>query len=118
MFGGGMRQVGVLAAAGLVALDEMLPRLAEDHATAARLAELIAEAPGVDLDASTVETNIVFFSLVEDARLSAPALVAGLSERGVLANALGPARIRMVTHYEVSMEDAEKAGRLTRELLS
>jgi threonine aldolase len=118
MFGGGMRQVGVLAAAGLVALDEMLPRLAEDHATAARLAGLIAEAPGVDLDASTVETNIVFFSLAEDARLSAPALVVGLSKRGVLANALGPARIRMVTHYEISMEDAEKAGTLTRGLLS
>jgi len=118
MFGGGMRQVGVLAAAGLVALDEMLPRLAEDHATAGTLARIIAAAPGVELDPATVETNIVFFSLAERAALTAPQLVAGLRERGVFSNALGPARIRMVTHYEISMEDAEHAGAQVADLLS
>ncbi len=117
LFGGGMRQAGVLAAAGLVALDEMLPRLAEDHRTARRLAEIIAEAPFVRLDPRTVETNIVFFELEEGTPLPAGELVARLREHGVLANALGPRRIRMVTHYEISMADAERAASVLVSLL-
>jgi len=117
LFGGGMRQAGVLAAAGLVALDEMLPRLAEDHLTARRLAGLIAEAPGVDLDPTTVETNIVYFSLTPGAKLDARALVAGLLERSILAHALGSNRVRMVTHYEISVDDVGAAGAAVQELL-
>jgi len=117
LFGGGMRQAGVLAAAGLVALDEMLPRLAEDHRTARRLAGLIAEARGVALDPVTVETNIVYFSLLPNAALNAGELVARLRERGILAHALGADRVRMVTHYEISMEDVERAGSAVQELL-
>ncbi len=117
LFGGGMRQAGILAAAGLVALDEMLPRLAEDHRTARRLAERIAEAPGVDLDPASVETNIVFFSVSPSAALDAAGLVARLRERGILANALGADRVRMVTHYEISLEDVEIAGEAVQELL-
>ncbi len=117
LFGGGMRQAGVLAAAGLVALDEMLPRLDEDHLTARRLAERIAEAPGVDLDPAMVETNIVYFSVTSEAALDAATLVERLRQRGVLAHALGASRVRMVTHYEISMDDVERAGAAVRELL-
>lgn len=117
LFGGGMRQAGVLAAAGLVALDEMLPRLADDHATARRLAELISDAPHVELDLQAIETNIVFFALEKAAPISAGDLVSRLREKGILANALGPRRIRMVTHYEISKADAELAGRTVCELL-
>ncbi len=118
LFGGGMRQAGVLAAAGLVALDEMLPRLAEDHVTARRLAELIAAAPHVDLDPGSIETNIVFFRIEEGTAPSAADVVTRLREKGILANALGPDQIRMVTHYEISMADVELAGQAVQEILS
>ncbi len=117
LFGGGMRQVGVLAAAGLVALDEMLPRLADDHVTARRLAELIAGAPAVELDPEEVETNIVFFSLGPASPLTAPALVDRLRSEGILANALGPDRVRMVTHYQITMDDVDRAGLVVQRLL-
>ncbi len=118
MLGGGMRQAGVLAAAGLVAFDEMLPRLAEDHATARRLAELLAELPGVVLDPAMVDTNIVFLHLAKDAALSARELAARLETEGVRAHALGPDSIRMVTHYEITMADVEKAAAAVRRLLA
>ena len=117
MFGGGMRQVGVIAAAGLVALDEMLPRLGEDHAAARRLAELVAEVPGIELDPATVETNIVFLRVAPDAALDAAALAAALAGEGVLVHALDRTSIRMVTHYQVSMTDVERAAVAVRRLL-
>ncbi len=110
LFGGGMRQAGVLAAAGLVALDEMLPRLAEDHETARQLAEHLAAIPAFDLDPSTVETNIVFFRVRPESGLTASELVERFRSHGVLAHALGPDRIRMVTHYEIAPEDIDHAA--------
>ncbi len=118
MFGGGMRQAGILAAAGLVALDEMLPRLADDHRTARRLAELLADIEGVVLDPAAVETNIVFFSLAADAPLGAAELAARLAEEGVGVHALGPDAVRMVTHYEISMDDVERAAAAVKRVLS
>ncbi len=118
VFGGGMRQAGVLAAAGLVALDEMLPRLAEDHTTARRLGELLVEIPWFEIDPTTVETNIVFFSLRPGFPITAAELVARFKERGVLANALGPDRIRMVTYYEISERDVEQAAKIIREVVA
>ena len=101
--GGAMRQAGVLAAAGLVALDTMVERLAEDHARARRLADLVADAfPASDYDPSTCTTNIVVFSH-PDAR----ALVATLAEHGVLAGTLAARRVRLVTHVGVSDDDLE-----------
>jgi len=88
MFGGGMRQAGVIAAAGLVALEEMIPRLHEDHATARRLAALLAEVPGIDLDLDSVETNIVCFGLTDATPLTARDLAEGLAAEGVLVHAL------------------------------
>ena len=117
MFGGGMRQAGVIAAAGLVALDEVLPRLAEDHATARRLGELLAEIPGVDLDLDTVETNILCFALGAGAGITAGELSARLAAEGVLVHALGANLVRMVTHYHVTMDDVEKAADAVRRVM-
>lgn len=104
--GGGMRQAGVIAAAGVVALEEMVDRLAEDHARARRLAEGIAGLPGIAMDPETVRTNIVIWSITSR-QISAAQLVAALRERGVQVNAIGPAQIRAVTHYGIGAGDIE-----------
>jgi threonine aldolase len=114
MFGGGMRQVGVLAAAGLVALESMTARLADDHANARLIAEGVADVPGVRIDPETVQTNIVIFDLEERAP-SADALSALLKERGILANSVAPRQLRMVTHNDVSRDDCLAAVAATRE---
>jgi threonine aldolase len=98
--GGGMRQVGVLAAAGLIALEQGPKRLSEDHANARLLAEALANTPGVIIDLNSVETNIVIFRLA--AGQGAPELAARLKERGVFISAFGPGAIRLVTHLDVS----------------
>ncbi|MBI4467338.1 MAG: low-specificity L-threonine aldolase [Acidobacteria bacterium] len=115
MFGGGMRQVGVLAAAGLVALEKHPPLLRRDHQKAQRLAEALREIPGVRI-AHQVETNILVFD-VSGTGLAAPELSARLKERGVLANAVDPNTMRMVTHYDVSEEDIERALRVLHEVV-
>jgi threonine aldolase len=97
--GGGMRQAGVLAAAGLVALEQMPARLHEDHANAKLLAEALANTEGVAIDPETVETNIVIFRLTGG--IKAADLVARLKARGILASTVGPDAIRLVTHHDV-----------------
>jgi threonine aldolase len=118
MFGGGMRQAGIIAAAGLVALDEVLPELGEDNRRAYELAVGLASHPAVVLDPSTVETNIVFFALTEDAGLSASELSSRLAEEGVLCHPLGGDSIRMVTHYHIGDEDVARAVEITSRVLS
>jgi threonine aldolase len=118
LFGGGMRQAGVLAAACLVALDEVLPRLAEDHATAQRLARQLAEIPGIQLDPETVETNIVCFGVAEGAPLDAVELASVLADQGVLVHALDHDSIRMVTHYHISSENVDAASDVVRRVMS
>jgi threonine aldolase len=113
--GGGMRQAGVLAAAGLVALEETPPRLHEDHANAQRLAQGLAELPGIDLDPERVVTNIVLFD-VSGTGITADEICARLKERNVLASGFGSS-IRMVTHYDVSREDIETALREIKEVI-
>jgi threonine aldolase len=98
--GGGMRQAGVLAAAGLVALEEGPKRLHEDHANARLLAEALSHMEGIAIDPHAVQTNIVIFHLT--GAVTAEQIVAGLKERGVLAGAVGPSSIRFVTHFDVS----------------
>jgi threonine aldolase len=98
--GGGMRQAGVLAAAGLVALRDNVERLAEDHARARRLAERVAAIRGLSIDPALVQTNIVIFE-VTPPDLGAPEVVARLKEDGVLALAIGERQVRAVTHYDV-----------------
>ena len=97
--GGGMRQAGILAAAGLVALGQMAARLHQDHANARLLAEALHHMEGVTIDLDTVETNIVIFRVT--GKLSATDLLARLKARGILASAIGPEAIRLVTHYDV-----------------
>lgn len=105
--GGGMRQAGVIAAACIVALEQMVDRLAEDHINSRRLAEGIAQIDGLSIDVAAVQTNIVYFDLISN-RLSAEAFIARLEERGVrLLRSGGPSRFRMVTHYGIEAEDIE-----------
>ncbi len=99
--GGGMRQVGILAAAGLHALDHHIERLADDHANA----RLLAEACGVDPE--TVDTNIVVVPHEDP-----PAFVAAAREADVLVAAVGPAAVRLVTHLDISRDDAERAAKV------
>ncbi|MER3456198.1 MAG: low specificity L-threonine aldolase [candidate division GAL15 bacterium] len=107
--GGGMRQVGVLAAAGLVALREMMHRLAEDHRRARALAEGLARIPGVEVDLARVHTNIVLARVA-----NAPAVMERLRASGVLALALDARTLRFVTHRHVNDEDVEHAVRALR----
>ena len=106
--GGGMRQAGVLAAAGLIALEDGPKGLAEDHANARLLAEALASTEGVAIDLASVETNIVIFRL--KAGKGAADLAARLKARGVLAGAVGPDAIRFVTHRDVSRKDSIDAA--------
>lgn len=108
MFGGGMRQVGILAAAGIYALEHNLGRLREDHDHARILAENLAKLPGVEIDLDTVQTNILIFD-VATSGLSAAEAVQKFEEHGVLALAIGPTRVRMVTHLDVSSDQVENA---------
>jgi threonine aldolase len=105
--GGGMRQVGVLAGAGLYALEHHVDRLADDHARAARLARAVAEAPEFVLDPTHVETNIVVAELQRPERQGA--ILAELEQRGVLADAMAPGRVRFVTHLGVDDAGVERA---------
>jgi threonine aldolase len=105
--GGAMRQAGIIAAGGVFALRHHVKRLAEDHANARRLAEGLAALPGVKLDPSTVETNLVFFDVT--GALDAATVVERLLARGVRMGALGPRTIRAVTHLDVSAEQVERA---------
>jgi threonine aldolase len=113
--GGGMRQAGVLAAAGLLALEDGPKRLHEDHANAYLLAEALAYTPGVTIDLKSVETNIVIFRLT--AGMGAPELVARLKARGILMSAIAPDAIRLVTHLDVNREQCiDAAQALTEEI--
>src|ERR1700716_2431119 len=115
MLGGGMRQAGVLAAAGLIALEESPKGLPEDHANAKLLAEGVAALPGVKIDPEKVVTNIVIFE-VSETGLTADGISAQLRGRGVLASGFGSS-IRAVTHYDVSRSDIETALRELRTIL-
>ena len=114
--GGGMRQVGVLAAPGIIALTEMVGRLKEDHIRAKKLAEGIGGLPGVKIDPSTVETDIVIFGF-DHPSISVPAMLEKMKEKGVLALAVSGG-IRMVTHKDVDDEDVDRAVNAFREILA
>jgi threonine aldolase len=108
MLGGGMRQAGILAAAGLYALEHNLERLGEDHAHARALAEGLAALPGIAVDLGKVQTNMVFLEVTRPG-LDAPTYAARLQARGVLVNFLGRSRLRAVTHLDVSGGEIEAA---------
>jgi threonine aldolase len=117
MFGGSMRQVGVVAAAGIVALEKMTARLEEDHANARLLAARLAQVPGVRLDPETVQTNIVIFDIAGTG-LDTSEFSARLKQRGVLASGISATEMRMVTHKDVSRRDCEGALDAIRDALA
>jgi threonine aldolase len=119
MLGGGMRQAGIIAAAGIVALETMIDRLAVDHANARRLAEGLADIEGIKIAQELVETNIVLFDVAP--RIPVDGFLAGLVEQGVKIGGRGGNMFRAVTHRMVSAEDVDAAlariKRVTRDLL-
>ncbi len=114
MVGGSMRQVGVIAAAGIVALDTMVERLAEDHANARKLAEGLAEIPGIDIDPDSLPTNLVFFEIQRDDWQD---LHRQLVERGVKGGG-GTSRWRYVTHYGITESDIDYTLEQVREVFA
>jgi threonine aldolase len=117
MLGGGMRQAGVLAAAGLIALEEGPLQLPADHANARFLAEALAEIPGLGINPAKVVTNILFFD-VAGTGLAAKEVSARLAAQGVLANAVSETAIRMVTHRDVDRAGCEHALQVLRAVLN
>jgi len=117
MLGGGMRQVGVLAAAGLIALEESPKRLHVDHENARFLAEGLAEVPGIKIDPAKVVTNILFLD-VSGTGLSSFEISERLAAHGVLANGVTPETMRMVTHYDVDRAGCARALRVLHEVLA
>jgi threonine aldolase len=108
LVGGGMRQAGVIAAAGIVALEQMVDRLAEDHANARLLAERVARIPGLRVDLATVQTNIVVFH-VDASAGTVESIVQGCAARKVKVHAVGPSTIRCVTHKDIDTDDIHRA---------
>jgi threonine aldolase len=106
LLGGGMRQAGVIAAAGVVALEQMVGRLPEDHARARRLAEGIAELPFISVDLETVQSNIVFFDVKPP--MTGEQVAERLRESGVRLTAFGGPTLRFVTHYDISDDDVDR----------
>ena len=116
MFGGAMRQSGILAAAGLYALEHNLARLSEDHANARLLAERLVGLRGVSLDLATVQSNIVIFRMEEGAP-DAATIVAHAQETGVLVSAFGVRIVRAVTHLDVTREQCRRAAEIIAEII-
>jgi threonine aldolase len=116
MLGGGMRQAGILAAAGIVALETMIDRLADDHRRARRLAEAIADRRGLEIDLETVQTNIVVFRIVKPGE-DAASVIAKLRAEGVLASDNASHIVRLVTHKDVGDADVDRAIAAIRKVL-
>ena len=117
MFGGGMRQAGILAAAANYALDHHIDRLADDHANAQRLADMVSDLPGVTLASPRIDTNLLFIKL--DAKLGTAAQAqTSLQEQGVLALPTAVQTLRFVTHLDVNREQIEHAGKTLRSVLN
>jgi threonine aldolase len=109
MLGGAMRQIGILTAAAIHALDHHYDRLAEDHASARRIADRLAHSARITLDPTTVRTNIIVFTLAPGAP-DAATVVARAKDRGVLCNAFGPRTVRVVTHLDVTADQCARAA--------
>ncbi|HKB33611.1 MAG TPA: GntG family PLP-dependent aldolase [Candidatus Dormibacteraeota bacterium] len=113
--GGAMRQAGVIAATGVIALRTMVDRLADDHSNARTLAEGLAELPGVRCDLSRVQTNLVFFDLET---MTGANFEAECAKRGLLGGATGSHRVRFVTHYGITPDDIQSTLKICEEVLS
>jgi threonine aldolase len=117
VLGGGMRQSGIIAAAGITALEQMVDRLAQDHDNARRLAEGIARIPGLSIELKKIQTNIVYFDTADE-QLTAGKLVRQLSDKGIKILQVGPGRLRAVTHYGIKAEDINLALAAFNEIMA
>jgi threonine aldolase len=118
MLGGGMRQVGVIAAAGIISLERMTKRLAEDHTRARKLADGLRQVSGVVVDAGSPSTNMVYLNLSEDVKLSAVQVAERMKKYGILLDADTSRRFRLVTHYWIDDEKVQKTIAAFREVLA
>ena len=116
VLGGGMRQAGIIAAAGITALEQMVDRLADDHENARRLAQGIANIDALSINVESVRTDIVYFEVACE-RITAEKLVRELEKRGVRILHIGPARLRAVTHYGITADDVDAALDAMREVI-
>jgi threonine aldolase len=116
MYGGAMRQAGIIAAGGVYALEHNVERLAEDHANARTLARGLADIPGLGINPDDIETNLIFFDVTDTGRTAAE-IVAAMKERGVRMGATGKYRIRAVTHLDISRDDITKAIQVAGEVV-
>lgn len=114
--GGGMRQAGVLAAAGIVALNEMVERLADDHANAKKLAIGLADMPGISINPDHIQTNIIFFEIVRG-DMAPEEFVQKIHVGGVRMLPVGPQKVRAVTHYHITSEDIDQALRVISKVM-
>jgi len=118
MLGGGMRQAGILASAGIVSLEQMVDRLSEDHHTARELATGLADIPGIDIDPAGVQTNLVYFALKKEISIAPAVLLKRLDDEfGIKIGQAGPRAFRAVTHYWISPQDIETALKAFRAVL-
>jgi len=117
LLGGGMRQAGILAAAGIIALEQMTGRLAQDHARAKTLADGLRQVPGLALDPGTPATNMVFLALTADMKCTTEEFIERLKEFGVLVGATGERHYRLVTHYWIDDAGVDKAITAFRSVL-
>jgi threonine aldolase len=115
MFGGGMRQVGIIAAAGIYAIENNIARLSDDHENAWFLAESISEIDGIYIDLDSVQTNILVIDIAESGR-QVNEVVSSFKEKGVLTVAFGATKIRCVTHLDVDREDINDAIKIFHEV--
>lgn len=115
--GGGMRQAGILAAAGLIALEKMPARLREDHANAKFIAEGLAQIPGIKIDVTTVQTNILIFD-ISGTGMKSDEFTRKLGERGIKAGGVNPELVRFVTHMDVDHAACARALEVVREIFS
>jgi len=116
VLGGGMRQAGVLAAAGIVALNEMVDRLADDHANAKKLAIGLADMPGISINPDHIQTNIIFFEIVRG-DMAPEEFVQKIHVGGVRMLPVGPQKVRAVTHYHITSEDIDQALRVISKVM-
>ncbi len=115
--GGGMRQAGILAAAGIVALESLIERLDDDHAHAKLLADGLGAIPGIELDPGSPQTNMLYFNLGANAKITAPEIAERLKPRGLIVDPEDAHRFRLVTHYWITAQDVEKVVAAFREVL-
>jgi len=109
MLGGGMRQVGVIAAAGIVSLEKMVDRLADDHMRARKLAEGLHQIKGIDVDEGSPHTNMIYLNLSMDAKVDLIQVGKSMKDNGILLDAYHPRRLRLVTHYWIDDDAVEKS---------